>query len=203
MEKKQVDLGGRFNNAFGFISTNNTQVLQETKISVNGATVFVKDGRSSYENFVLRGKNGVELKFCYSGLNSQPADVFAPPCLVTFKKSKRIDETIVSNNDANGTELQFGQVVENYGSKPIDISIKGLLIDFNNRQYPSDKVNQLNEMFNYNGIWIVEGQIFADHKVKSIYFTDMDSQPVQGFMDTWSFSLEARSIQPVEFFMKK
>ena len=59
------------------------------------------------------------------------------------------------------------------------------------------------DLFDYNGAWEVEGKIFADHKIKSIYFIDMDDAPIQGYMDTWSFTLNARSIKPVEYFLNK
>ncbi len=72
-----------------------------------------------------------------------------------------------------------------------------------NHQYPSDKVKMFNDIFNYNGIWNVEGQIFRDHNIDSLYFTDAEDAPVQGFMDTWSFTLEARSIKPVLYFLNK
>ena len=202
--KKIIELGKRFANAFGFVGANTGASLQETNITeaLTGAKVVVKDGRSSYEEFTLK-RPGLELKFGYTGLIKQLDDVFAPPPLVSFKRSKRIDETIVSSNDANGTELEFGQVVENYGRKPIDIDIKGILVDMVNHQYPSDKVKQLVDLFDYNGAWEVEGKIFADHKIKSIYFIDMDDAPIQGYMDTWSFTLNARSIKPVEYFLNK
>lgn len=201
--KRVIALGKRFQSAFGFVSANTGTSLQATNFKEisKGSNVLVEDGRSSYEEFTLKG-NGVELKFGYGGLLQQVGNVFAPPALITFKRSKRIDETIVSNNDSNGNELAFGQVVENYGRKPIEISIKGVLIDMVNHQYPSEKVRQLIDVFDYNGSWEVTGKLFADHKIQTIYFTDLEDAPVQGFMDTWSFSLEARSIKPVEYFLK-
>lgn len=201
--RRLIELGKRFQNAFGFVGADATGSLQATGFndSLTGASVVVKDARSTYEEFVLK-RPGVELKFGFTGLIKQIDDVFAPPPLVSFKRGKRIDETIVSSNDAEGNELSFGQVVENYGRKPVDITIKGLLLDMVNHQYPSNKVKQLIDLFDYNGAWEVEGQIFLDHRIKSIYFIDMDDEPVQGYMDTWSFTLQARSIKPVEYFLK-
>lgn len=201
--RRLIEFGKRFQNAFGFIGGDATGSLQETGFndSITGAKVVVKDARSTYEEFTLK-RPGVELKFGFTGLVKQIDDVFAPPPLVSFKRGKRIDETIVGSNDAEGNELEFGQVVENFGRKPVDITIKGLLIDMVNHQYPSTKVRQLIDLFDYNGAWEVEGQIFLDHRIKSIYFIDMDDEPVQGYMDTWSFTLQARSIKPVEYFLK-
>lgn len=202
--KRIVELGKRFSNAFGFVSSNGNTAAQEAGFAdiTTGAAVVVKDGRSSYEEFTLKA-NGIELKFGYTGLVDVVDNVFAPPPLVSFKRSKRIDETIVSSNNLDGTEANFGQVVENYGRKPIEISIKGILVDMVNHQYPSDKVKLLNDLFDYNGIWNVEGQIFRDHNIYSLYITDAEDAPVQGYMDTWSFTLEARSIKPVLYFLNK
>lgn len=203
MATRVLDLGGRFQNAFGFVGGTG-ESLQQTNFndSLTGANVVVKDGRSTFEEFVLK-RPGLELKFGYTGLMKEIDDVFAPPPLVTFKKSKRIGETIVSSNDESGNELSYGQVVEQYGRMPVEISIRGILVDMVNHQYPSEKVKQLDNLFDYNGAWDVEGQVFRDKKIKSIYFLSLDDSGVQGFMDTWSFTLEAKSIKPVEYFLKK
>lgn len=204
MAGRIIDLGGRFSNGFGFVSDNTSDELQETDFNdtLTNSTVVVKDGRSSFEEFTLR-RTGVELKFGYAGLFSAIDNVFAPPAMVSFKRSKRIDETIVSSQDDNGNEISTGQVIENYGKMPVDINIQGLLIDMINHQYPSDKVRQLVDLFEYQGQWDVDGQVFRDQRIRSIYITGMEDGPVQGYMDTWKFSLTCRSIAPVEWFLKK
>jgi hypothetical protein len=70
-------------------------------------------------------------------------------------------------------------------------------------QYPSTKVKQLTELFNYNGIWTVTGKIWADKGIKTIYIESMEDGGIQGYMDTWQFTLEVRSITPIEFGFKK
>lgn len=203
MAIRTIQLGERFNSAFGFVGDPGNS-LQETGFedTLTGAEVYVKDGRSSYENFTLR-RPGVELKFAYGGLLGEGDTIFSPPALCSFKSSKRIGQTIVTSNDDQGNEVAYGEVVENYGRKPVEITIRGLLIDMVNHQYPSSKVKQLTEFFDYNGAWEVEGQIWRDKKIRSIYFLDMDDGPVQGFMDTWQFTLSACSIKPVEYFLKQ
>lgn len=198
-----IQLGERFNSAFGFVGETGTELQQTTfEDTLTGGEVFAKDGRSTYENFTLR-REGVELQFAYGGILKNDNSVFAPPALCSFKHSKRIGSTIVSSNDEQGSEVEYGEVVENYGRKPVEITIRGLLIDMVNHNYPGDKIKQLMELFHYNGVWEVEGQIWRDHKIASIYFTDLDDGPVQGFMDTWQFTINAQSIKPVEYFMKK
>lgn len=199
-----IDLGKRYVAAFGFISSNQGDSLNATGFSnaVNNAEVFVTDGRSSFEEFTLK-HDDVVLKFGYMDFIKNDANVFAPPPIVTFRHGKRIGETIVNSNDSEGTELEFGQVVEMYGRKPVSISIQGLLIDMDNHKYPGDKIRKLVDEFYYNGIWEVEGKIFRDNRIRSIYFSgDLELSGVQGFEDTWQFTLEAMSIKPVEFFLK-
>jgi Domain of unknown function (DUF6046) len=202
-KRKVIDLGNRFQSAFGFVSSNQGESLQQTGLtdSLSGAAVVVQDGRSSFEEFTLR-RPGLEFKFAYTGFVNA-ANVFAPPALLSFKSSKRIGSTIVSSNDAEGQEVAYGEVVENYGRKPVAITIRGLLIDMDNHEYPGDKVKQLTALFDWNGVWEVEGQIWRDKGIKSLYIESMEDGGVQGFMDTWQFTLEAFSIKPVEFFIKK
>lgn len=203
MATRVIDIGSRFNNAFGFVGEGGGNTEQtEFEDTLHGGQVYVKDGRSSYENFTIKG-NGVTLQFAYSGLNEQNADIFAPPALCSFKSGKRIGQTIVTSNDDQGKEITYGEVVENYGRKPVEITIKGLLIDMVNHQYPSDKVRQFTDMVDWNGPWEVEGQIWRDKKIQTIYFIDWEDGPVQGFMDTWSFTISASSLKPVEYFLKK
>lgn len=203
MAVRTIQLGDRFNSAFGFVGAPG-ESLQATGFedTLTGAEVYVQDGRSTYENFTL-SRPGLELKFAYGGLLGENDTVFAPPALCSFKSSKRIGQTIVTSNDEQGNEFAYGEVVENYGRKPVEITIRGLLIDMVNHEYPSAKIQQLTELFDYNGAWQVAGQIWRDKKIWSIYIVDMDDGPVQGFMDTWQFTLSAFSFKPVEYFLKQ
>lgn len=203
-KKKVIDLGNRFQSAFGFVTNNKSTTLAKSKsfnAAIGTSSATIVDGRSSFEEFTM-SRPGLKLKFGYTGFVNND-NVFAPPAILSFKSSKRIEETIVTSVDRSGEELAYGQVVELYGSMPINITIKGLLIDMDTHQYPSAKVKQLAELFNYNGIWIVEGQIWGDKGIKTIYIESMEDGGIQGYMDTWQFTLEARSISPIEFGFKK
>ena len=99
-------IGKRFQNAFGFVGADATGSLQATGFndSLTGATVVVKDARSTYEEFVLISNNEkIKLKFGFTGLIKQIDDVFAPPPLVSFKRGKRIDETQIVSVVAHAT----------------------------------------------------------------------------------------------------
>lgn len=191
MAKLVIDLGKRIQAAFGFVSGNSSEQLQRAGFidEIKNAEVFVKDSRTLFEELAIIN-GGTTLKFGFAGFLNQQGNVFAPPPLCTFKKGKRIEETVLDGID--------GQVVENYGHKPWEITIQGVLIEMENHVYPQKKVKQLIDAFHVDDVWEVQSQVFADHQIKSIYFTDIDDGPVQGFEDTWSFTLNAKSIKPVE-----
>ena len=196
-----IDLGGRFQKAFGFVPEQKGGDIPSVFDRVlQGADVSVADSRATFENFKLKF-NDNEFEFKFTGLWKMDNSVFAPPAIVSFVHSKTLGESAVSDNDENGQQIRFGQVVEKYNTKPIEFTIKGLLIDSVKRQYPSRKVRELMKLFYYDGIVDVEGQLFRDRKINSIYFTGLDESPVAGYMDTWSFELGCKSIKPVEYFL--
>ncbi len=202
MGKLKINLGDRLQRAFGFIPpASGSDMPQSFNQDIRGADVYVEDERSSFENFKLKF-NDQEFEFKYSGLYRADNSVFAPPAIVTFTHSKSLGESSVSDNDEEGNQVRFGQVVEKYNTKPVEFSIKGLLIDTLHRNYPSRKVRELVKLFYYDGIVDVEGQLFRDRKIQSIYFTDMTEGPVTGYQDTWQFELQCKSIKPVQYFLK-
>ena len=117
--------------------------------------------------------------------------VLAPPPLLFFEQSKNLIETPV-----NGTDHV---VVERWGTNPWNIRIKGILVDTQNRTYPSSKIKELYRFFKYNGVVDSFGTQFIDKSIKSLYFKRISVQGVEGFPDTIQFLLEARSISPVGF----
>jgi len=193
--KRVIDLGKRFEKAFGFVSGNVPKDLQNKgfKTAIQNAGVYVKSN-TTFETMLLRN-GSTELVFDYYNLNDSLGGLFAPPPIVSFSKSKRQERTVL-----DGPE---GEVVEKYGHEPWSITIRGLLIDTVNHNYPSQKVRTLISVFNTDDMWEVESEIFQDHGIRSIYFEQIDSEGVESFDDTWSYTLKAFSIKPVEFFLRK
>ncbi|MDC9722366.1 MAG: DUF6046 domain-containing protein [Urechidicola sp.] len=118
-------------------------------------------------------------------------NIFAPPPLISFARDKSHVET-----EINGTDTQ---VVERWGTKPWNIRMRGLLIDIENRTYPTDKIDALNTLFEYNKVVSVYGTQFFDKSISDIYFKSIEINGVQGFEDTIQYTLTARSIKPVAF----
>ncbi len=121
--------------------------------------------------------------------------IFAPPLLMGFDQEKSLIETEVNDDDPI--------IVERWGTKPWNITINGLLIDVENRIYPSDKIRQLNKNWKYNGIVKVIGKQFEERDIDSIYFRSISFTAVEGYQDTVQFSINASSIKAVNFTLLK
>lgn len=198
MANKIIDLGARLKTAFGFTTPNESSTLEalgfNKKNEISGSGVFVKNNYS-FEKLTLKG-NGFDLTF--GAMMNTPElspDTFAPPPMISWKKGKNITITPIDGTDA--------EVVERYGDKSWEIKIQGLLIDMVNHNYPSSQVKLLRELFEVPAPFGVEAEIFDDLGIKSIYFTDAEFAGVAGYEDTIQYTLEARSIKPVEFFLLK
>lgn len=182
------DLSNRFLSAFGF-----TNASQRKQLAGQNVGVYVND--YSFEVMTIRGPNGDSMLFADMMDANSSTGVYAPPPMVSFTRSKNLTRT-----EIDGT---VGEVIERFGDRSWEVKIKGILVDMVNHQYPSSQVVKLEEFFSYPGTFAVEGKMFDDLKIKSIYFESVDIAGVQGYEDTIQFSLDARSIQPVEFFLVK
>jgi hypothetical protein len=193
-----IDLGSRLRSAFGYASANQSSSLQAQgfadQYSINEAGVFVSD--SSFEELTIKQNNDSKLVFAsLMQSNSLIGNVYAPPPMVSFSKGKNITETEIDGTDA--------VVVERYGDKSWVIKLQGVLVDMVNHRYPKQQVIQLREFFDLPKPFAVEGEMFDDLKIKSIYFTNIEIGGVAGYEDTIQYSLDAKSIKPVEFFFAK
>lgn len=121
--------------------------------------------------------------------------VFAPPLLMGFSQDKSLIETEVNDDDPI--------IVERWGTKPWDITINGLLIDVDNRIYPSDQIRRLNKNWQYNGVVKVIGKQFEERDIDSVYFRSISFTQVEGYQDTVQFTINASSIKAVNFTLLK
>ena len=192
----RIELGKRYAAAFGLLGSNN---LPES------AFLSKDDKRYKLESFDRLNPEFENVKFKYDGKAVEFAalpfkgkdtdgvleNVLAPPPLVSFSRQKAHIETPV-NDSAH-------VVVERWGTKPWQISIRGLLVDMDERNYPEQRITALYKLFRYNGVVEVSGTQFFDKDIFSVFFTDVEITGVQGFRDTVQFSLQAKSTMPVEF----
>lgn len=125
----------------------------------------------------------------------QETSIFAPPLVMDFRRSKDIIETETNGND--------NVIIERWATKPWEISIKGILIDMENHQYPSDQVRKLHHLFKINDVLEVYGIQFEEKDIDHIYLKDISITPVEGFTDTIQFSITASSIKAVSWELLK
>jgi hypothetical protein len=118
---------------------------------------------------------------------------FAPPPIVSFKRSKNIGITIIDNADES-------EIVENFSTNSWDIDIRGVLIDLENHRYPKAAMQKFAQFFSINDIIEVRNSaLFNDLGIYSVWFKDQSIEPVEAFPDTMRFTLTAKSIKPTEF----
>jgi len=211
MGKYVIDISERFLAGFGFLAKNIAPRLLE--VGYNGKFIYGNidvnsESSRTFDELYLSG-NGFDIKFgampFLSGNFGLLSDViskdqvtdnvFAPPPMISFSKAKKLGITEVNNSDV--------EVIEGYSGGAWIIKIQGILVDMENHVYPSKWIKTLNQIFDkQKNPYEVASNIFADHGIEWIYFTNIDSSGIQGFEDTWKFTLTARSIKKVEFELK-
>ena len=187
-----IDLGVRLQTAFGYVSIHSSSRLKalgfKKKAGIEAASVFVQsDG--SFEELTVSG-NGYNIRFAYEAM-MEGSSIFAPPPIVSFRKGKNLTITEIDGADA--------EVIERYGDRSWEVQIQALLIDTEDHQFPRDKTEKIRRIFDTPAPFEVQGELFDALGIRSIFFTDIDINPVAGYEDTMSLTLNARSIKPVEF----
>lgn len=159
-----------------------------------GGNIFVHD--HCFADLTLRSSaDGTTYQFRNGILTDAVGGIFAPPPMLTFERSKNIVTTKVDGSDA--------VVVESFGVEQWVITMKGILVDLENHQYPADKMRQLRNLFEANTTYEVwDCDVLTDLGIEQLYFDKVEALKVQDdYPDTVEYTLKARSIKPVEFFL--
>lgn len=191
-----IDLAARYAAAFGMMAIGR-QIDKAfiDKAENNDYKFDYFPAQASDIEYVKMEVPGLEPLEFSSILSGDKANIFAPPLMMTFSQEKSLIETEVNDDDPI--------VIERWGTKPWDISIKGVLIDLENRIYPSDEIRRLNQNWKYNGVIKVIGKQFEEKDIDTIYFKSIEFSGVEGYQDTIQFSIEAASIKGVNFTLLK
>lgn len=191
-----IDLAARYASAFGMMAAGKLidRVFIEKKSEKDYGFEVYPQVSSDFEYCKLEIP-GLEPLTFFDVLIGEPGSLFAPPLLMSFSQEKSLIETEVNDDDPI--------IVERWGTKPWDITINGLLIDLENRIYPSDQIRRLNQNWKYNGVVKVVGTQFEELDIDSIYFRSIDFTRVEGYQDTVQFSINASSIKAVNFTLLK
>ena len=192
----KFDFSGRFQNAFGFIAGNISAKLieqgfgEEVKESGLNLAVYNLDSNTSFDEVTLR-RYDASYRFAYSSISDDYKGIFATPPMFSLKRAKKLVITPIDNSDF--------EVVERYGTEPWEISWRGLLIDMENHEFPLDKLQELNKIFDVNDIWSVDSDILLAVGVDSIYIKDISIDFVEGYEDTVAYTLTMRQIKSLEY----
>lgn len=148
----------------------------------------------TFANLKLKSADdGKVYEFKNSILTDGESGIFAAAPMLKFTRDKNIVTTPVQGSD--------NVVVENFGLGQWDITIEGLLVDLDEHQYPTTKVQRLRQMFETPDIFdVLECQIMTDLGINALYFTKVENiSVVEDYPDTVKYQLKAKSIEPAEF----
>ncbi len=187
-----VDLAARYAAAFGMTAVGKAvQFFTASETQENEYNFqFYPQSSGSFEVVSFEIPGGEKISF--GGVLLENEGLYlAPPLMMNFKQDKTIIETQVNDSDAI--------VVEQWNTNPWSIRMQGILIDIQNRIYPSNEIRTLNRTWRHNGVIKAIGQQFEEKDIHYVYFKSIDFQPLEGFQDTIRFTLEAKSIAAVNF----
>jgi hypothetical protein len=191
-----IDLVARYAAAFGMMAAGKAIekvfVDKTEKRDYNFQYFPLQDGNIEYVKMVVPGEDPLEFS---AVLHGDRGSIFAPPLLIGFSQEKSLIETEVNDDDPI--------IIERWGTKPWDITINGILIDLNNRIYPTDEIRRLNKNWKYNGVVKVIGKQFEEKDIDSLYFRSINFTAVEGYQDTIQFTINASSIKAVNFTLLK
>lgn len=159
-----------------------------------GGNVFVAD--RCFADLTLKSTvDGTMYRFANTVLDETADGILAPPPMLSFTREKNIVTTNVDGSDA--------VVVESFCVKQWDITIEGILVDMEEHHYPQEQMRKLRELFEVNAMFdVLDCEVLDDLGVRSLYIDKIESLKfVDGFQDTVKYTLKAKSMQPVEFFI--
>lgn len=190
----------RFVAAFGYaagtgIAGNKlAEIIRKDSELASKNQIYVLDNKTQFDEVILsRSENGTEIKhsFSFESINSDNTSVLATPPMMSIKRAKKLTITPIDH-----TEIE---VVERYATEPYSIEWRGLLIDMENHQFPIDKMREINNIFEFNGIWNITSEILQAVGVNSVFIQDVSFDFVEGYEDTISYTMSLRSIKPLEY----
>ena len=177
------------------VSQSKNLLQQQFGKSFNGRVeVMVYANDFTFANLKLKSANdGKVYEFKNSILTDGESGIFAAAPMLKFTRNKNIVTTTVQGSD--------NVVVENFGLGQWEITLEGLLVDLDEHQYPTSKVQSLRQMFETPDTFdVLECQIMTDLGINALYFSKvMDLAVLEDYPDTVKYKLSAWSIQPPEF----
>lgn len=193
------DFAGRYSTAFGFtpghisnalIEAGFNRAIKQHHDTNFKASVYVFDNNTHFDEVMLYN-DSEEYLFAYRELAEEYSQVFATPPILSLRRAKNLIITPLDNSDI--------EVIERYSTEPYQITFKGLLIDMEDHNFPLDKLETLNKIFEINSIWKVSSEILAAVGVDSIIIQDINIEFVEGYEDTIAYTFVARATKSIEY----
>ncbi|WP_165020135.1 DUF6046 domain-containing protein [Dysgonomonas sp. ZJ279] len=193
------DFAGRYSTAFGFtpghisnalIEAGFNRAIKQHHDTNFKASVYVFDNNTHFDEVMLYN-DSEEYLFAYRELAEEYSQVFATPPILSLRRAKNLIITPLDNSDI--------EVIERYSTEPYQITFKGLLIDMEDHNFPLDKLETLNKIFEVNSIWKVSSEILAAVGVDSIIIQDINIEFVEGYEDTIAYTFVARATKSIEY----
>ncbi len=202
----------RYNDAFGWMAMKVAPRLIQA--GLGGANFMLMDiegfdtGDASFADMLLKSNHtGKEYFFGVGSMGdsraalpfqkpsiSEASRYLAPPPMVRFRRGKNVVKTGIDNSPY--------EVIENFGLRPWDIEMSGIVVDVENHAFPRQLMREINDMFTTPGTFQVTGDIFNTLEVNEIFFeSDFEVGFVEGYKDTVKFSVKAISTAPVPFLL--
>lgn len=200
-----IDMAARWRSVLGYLPVATIQTIPPMPINqlsfygtpdVIDNAKLLTNGSASFEDFQLDNiANNISLQFNAKAITKSGdlGNTFAPPPMISWRKSKR---NIVTQVDDTG-----GEVVERYSDGSWEVKLQGLIVDMQNHQFPLEKLEQLRKAFEVPDSFEVSGEIWQALGISDIYFDDVEIAGLAGFSDTVTYSLTAKSIIPVQFYL--
>jgi len=189
------DFSGRVQAAFGFVTAAASRVLydkmfgESVKDSQLKVDVYASGKDATFDEITLR-YNTENYYFAYRSFSEDYSGIFATPPMLSMRRAKRLVITPIDNSDI--------EVIERYGTEPWEITWRGLLIDMENHEFPIDKLEAINKIFEANREWTVDSEILRKVGVETIYISDISIDFVEGFEDTIAYTMTTRALRSLE-----
>lgn len=189
-----IDLASRYASAFGIVKASEMMSAVSLSKEDNKYQLDFFDDFDEQDEEVKIVHNQIVTSFG-NMLFGDTANVFAPPLMMDFDREKNLIET-----ETNGED---NVIVERWGTKPWGIVMRGLLIDVENRKYPSAKIRDLHQLFKINDKLDVFGKQFEEKDIYYIYLKNVSIKILDGFSDTIQFTFTASSIKESTWTIKE
>lgn len=181
-----IDLAGRYAAAFGIVKASEMMAAVSLTKEDNKYQLDFFEDFNPEDEVVYFVHDAIVATFGEM-LIGDSGGVFAPPMMLFFRREKDLVQT-----ETNGED---NVIVERWATKPWEVQMRGLLIDVENRKYPSNKIRDLHSLFKINDKIETYGKQFEEKDISYIYFKEVSITPLEGFGDTVQFDFSASAIK--------